>query len=131
MKNISYGSAESNYNKQLAGAYIIYMMFGSYFRSCRMRNTLEEGHLKAHYTSMKQGAQYDKEQELDELSAQVLSEVPAGIRVDRLNCEVRCARVKGMYYVYFVTGLVDHMATVNQKGQVTILRVSRDAVRVA
>ena len=82
MNYYSYGSVENGYNKQLAAAYVVYMIFGSYFKKCRMANPLEEEHLKAHYMSMKEKLQYEKEEFLDNLAGNrgVTRQQPAAAR---------------------------------------------------
>lgn len=119
MNYYSYGSVENGYNKQLAAAYVVYMIFGSYFKKCRMTNPLEEEHLKAHYMSMKEKLQYEKEEFLDDLSTEVLG----ALNVEHLTCEVHTTRVKELYCVLFFTGSQDFAAGIDRKGRVRILRI--------
>ena len=120
MGYFSYGSAESSYSKQLATAYTVYMMFGSYFERCRMKNRVEETHLRMHYMSMKTNDQYKVEEKIDEQAEEMLRD----LKVDDLACEVGAYYAKETYHVLFRTGILDFRVDIDQKGNATFHRVA-------
>lgn len=116
----NYGSAENAYNKQLATAYMVYMMFGSYFGKCRMRSRVEETHLRMHYMAMKVNDQYRNEEIIDGQANEFLHDA----KVDDLLCDVRAFSARDNYHVLFRTGILDYRADIDKKGKVSFHRVA-------
>ena len=146
MSIATFGSAENNYNKQLAAAYITYMMAGSRFKKCVFHNPMEEEHLRLHYRAMKQSAQQDLEERINEAVEEVLPEGP-GFRDQEpdeemaeeapqeersenpnegLYCEVRTSHQKGAYVMRFLTGGfgVDCEAVISGDGRLNFHRIA-------
>ena len=144
MSIATFGSAENNYNKQLAAAYITYMMAGSRFKKCIFHNPMEEEHLRLHYRAMKQSAQQDLEERINDAVEEILPEGTGFGNaedetedIDRveesidnpnaeLYCEVFTSRQKGTYVMKFLTGGfgVDCEAVISGDGRLNFHRIA-------
>lgn len=146
MSIATFGSAENNYNKQLAAAYITYMMAGSRFKKCVFHNPMEEEHLRLHYRAMKQSAQQDLEERINDAVEEVLPEGAGFEEIDEENteaeegrleevtenpneelyCEVRTSHQKGSYVMRFLTGGfgVDCEAVISGDGRLSFHRIA-------
>ncbi len=132
MSIASFGSAENNYNKQLAAAYITYMMAGSRFRKCVFDNPMEEEHLRLHYRAMKSTDQQKLEEDINNIIDRLLPEdeseredIDKENPVSELYCEVRTIRNKGSYILRFITGFEDYEAVVSGKdGRIDFHRIA-------
>ena len=104
---------------QLAIVYVIYMMFGSYFASCKMPNKPLEERLFLHFKVLGTEKQYGIEDD-------VLAVVKKWHIKDLhdLRCEVRCWQKNSEWYMLFETGIYDHLAIVRTNGSIEFWRRS-------
>lgn len=102
------------YSIQLAKVYIIYMMLGSYFKSCQCINPCEAGHLYLHYQEMPVQKQFRQEEQILRIANEIHPEFRR--RIDELKCAVRFFQSEGDYYVYFSTGFEGILAIVDMDG---------------
>lgn len=96
----TFNSTQKGYNRQYATAYIMYMMAGSYFFSCKTSYRLRNLHL--HYAEMPRQKQYDHESHaissMEELDKDFLQ------RISTLRCEVICRACGEELFMDFNTG---------------------------
>ena len=88
----TFANQEKSYRTQLAVGYVVYMMGGSYFKSCDCKNRMEEKHLFLHYAEMPNQKQMDLETKIvrimDKLDKEFLEQI------QKLRCEVRFKQEK-------------------------------------
>lgn len=113
MKNAMTNNSK-RYSIQLAKAYAIYMMLGSYFKSSQCTNPCEAGHLYLHYQELPRQKQFREEEQILRMANGIHPEFRR--RISELKCAVRFLQSDGDYYVYFETGFEEVLATVNPDG---------------
>ena len=110
-----FSNCERGFNRQLAAAYITYMMVGSLFEKSTCKNKSEATHLSLHYKEMPQNKQEAQENTILELATHQLGpdylELLSG-----LQCEVTFKRQKNNYVILFETGLEGVIAVIDERG---------------
>ena len=99
----NYLICEKGYNKQLASAYIAYMMAGSLFSKAHCSNKMEEKHLMLHYKGMPVRQQEQMEERVDrvlyrKMDSQILK------NLQKESCQVKFSREGELYFVDFRIG---------------------------
>lgn len=98
----TFTNQEKGYRKQLAVGYVVYMMGGSYFKTCTCKNKIEEKHLFLHYSEMPKQKQMDLETKIlrmmDKLDKEFL------MKIENLRCEVHFKHNEEGYQIEFKTG---------------------------
>lgn len=112
MKNMTNNG--KRYSIQLAKAYVVYMMLGSYFKSSQCKNPCEAEHLYLHYQELPGQKQFREEEQVLRLAGGIHPEFRK--RISELKCAVRFFRNKEDYCVYFFTGFEEVLATINPEG---------------
>ena len=117
MERITLGKVDT----QLAAAYTVYMMIGSYFADCRCANLLEERRLFLHYRELNPEKQIRFETKAEEIFLNELGEDFVRV-LGKYHCTVYFRRRGNLYVVFFYTGLKNLEFTVDPKG---IMRMKR------
>ena len=63
--NSSSQSEETGNETQMATAYIVYMMVGSFFKSCRLQSPIRMNSLRVHYAEMRVNSQLSVERRIE------------------------------------------------------------------
>ena len=63
--NSSSQSEETGSENQLAAAYIVYMMVGSFFKSCKLQSPIRMNSLRVHYAEMRVNSQLSVERRVE------------------------------------------------------------------
>ena len=108
--------------KQMAVAYIIYMMGGTYFKTCKAKNKLKERNLFMYYKGLSVKNQLRLERQADRALSLVLSE-------SDLKCEVFFKEGKELE-VKFDTGLTTLSAFVKEDGTYYFVSKNEEAVQL-
>ncbi len=117
MERITLGKVDT----QLAAAYTVYMMVGSYFADCVCVNQLEEKRLFLHYRELNPEKQIRFENKAEEIFLSELGEDFAEV-LGKYRCNVFFRRRGSLYVILFYTGLKNLEFTVDPKG---IMRMKR------
>ena len=131
MERITLGKVDT----QLAAAYTVYMMVGSYFADCRCVNLLEEKRLFLHYRELNPEKQIRFENKAEEIFLSELGKAYADSHgreqspeklvelgrkyaetLGKYHCSVYFRRRGSLYVIRFYTGLKDMEFTVDPKG---------------
>ena len=100
---------------QLATAYIIYMMLGSYFKSCKAQSTLKVNSLYVHYTEMRVNTQLSAERRIErDFTEQFAEYLPL---FEDSICEVSVYDSGDNLCLRFDTGFEKLIAVVDREGQ--------------
>jgi len=113
----TFASSEKGYNKQLATAFIVGMMGGSFFYRSRFKNSITEKHLYLHYTEMPKNKQYEEEEKIIKKIAALDEEFLK--KISTLKCDIICRREGNNYIIHFYTGGFESLqCEISPKGEV-------------
>lgn len=116
MKNSN--SRKANALRQLINSYALFMIIGSYFRTCTCKSPITEEMLYLYYRSLDSGRQISTEERID---SYIKSRF--GDRLDKLadlNCEAHIYRYGDTYQLVFDTGFEGMVAVVSPDGRYRI-----------
>ena len=100
---------------QLATAYIVYMMLGSYFKSCKAQSALKVNSLYVHYTEMRVNTQLSAERRVErDFTEQFAEYLPL---FEDSVCEVSIYDSGDNLCIRFDTGFEKLIAVVDREGQ--------------
>ena len=100
---------------QLATAYIVYMMLGSYFKSCKAQSALKVNSLYVHYTEMRVNTQLSTERRIErDFTEQFAEFLPL---FENSLCEVSIYDSGDNLCLRFDTGFEKLIAMVDREGQ--------------
>lgn len=112
MNTISYGSAERHCDKQLASIYALYVIGGSWYDKCMIKNRMLETQLKLNYASLKINEQYGLEEKTETLIRGTMDRAEAS----DLHAECIVSFNGRDAVVEFFTGIIDRCFTVKPGG---------------
>ncbi|MBQ9065381.1 MAG: hypothetical protein IJ123_08045 [Blautia sp.] len=108
-------SGEGNSEVQLATAYIIYMMIGSYFKSCKPLSKIRINSLFVHYADMRVNSQFSVERRVEwEFTEHFSDYIPL---FNESICEAGIREDKDKLYIDFNTGLEKLTAAIDAEGK--------------
>jgi len=110
-------SEESGSESQLATAYIIYMMVGSFFKSCHPQSEIRMDSLFVHYSEMRVNSQYSIERRVEWEFTDKFADY-LDVFAESL-CEASVREEGGQLIIEFNTGLEKVTASVDNEGQFT------------
>jgi len=100
---------------QLATAYIVYMMIGSYFKSCKAQSILKVNSLYVHYTEMRANTQLSTERRVErDFTEQFAEYLPL---FENSLSEVSIYESDDNLCLCFDTGFEKLIAMVDREGQ--------------
>jgi hypothetical protein len=108
-------------DKQMANAYILYMMAGSLFDKARFINTIIEGNLYNQYKELTKVKQEQQEAYTEKMLKQLLGEYI--IAFSQMRTDIYVKKQDGYYFFWFRTGFEEMIAAVDRNGRISIDKV--------
>ena len=105
-------------DKQMANAYILYMMAGSLFDKAKLTNRIIEGNLRNQYRELAKAKQEQQEAYTEKYLRQIAHEYISAFRIMKSDIYVR--KQEGLYFFWFRTGFEEMIATVDRNGRISL-----------
>ena len=105
-------------DKQMANAYILYMMAGSLFDKARLSSPILEGNLRNQYRELAAAKQEQQEAYTEKRLNQSVGEYMSAFK--QMKTDIYVKKKDGVYYFWFRTGFEEIIAAVNQKGRIIL-----------
>lgn len=107
-------------DKQMANAYILYMMAGSLFDKARITNSLIEENLRNQYRELTEAKQEQQETYTENRIKQIFSENLTAFK--RMRADIYVKKQDGYYFFWFRTGFEELTASVDGNGRIMLDR---------
>ena len=105
-------------DKQMANAYILYMMAGSLFDKARLTNSLIEGNLRNQYRELAEAKQEQQETYIENKLKQYVSEYITAFQ--QMKSDIYVKKQDGYYFFWFRTGFEEMIASVDRNGRILL-----------
>lgn len=105
-------------DKQMANAYILYMMAGSLFEKARLTSRMTEANLRNQYRELSEAKQEQQEVYTEKKLQQYVSEYMTVFQ--QMQTDIYVKKQEGIYYFWFRTGFEEIIAAVDQKGKISL-----------
>jgi len=105
-------------DKQMANAYILYMIGGSLFDKARLTNPLIEVSLRNQYRELTKDKQEKQELYTENRFRQSVGECMAVL--GQMKTDIHVRKQDGYYFFWFRTGFEEIIAAVDREGRITI-----------
>lgn len=108
-------------DKQMANAYILYMMAGSLFDKARLTNSLIEGNLRNQYRELTEAKQEQQEAHTENMLKRLVSEYMTAFQ--QMKSDIYVKKQDGYYLFWFRTGFEELIASVDGNGRIKMDKV--------
>ena len=108
-------------DKQMANAYILYMIVGSLFAKARMINSLMEGNLRNQYRELAEAKQEQQEAYIENKLKQFAGDYIAVFH--QMKSDIYVKKQDGYYFFWFRTGFEEMIAAVDGNGRIILDKV--------
>ena len=108
-------------DKQMANAYILYMMAGSLFDKARLTNKMIELNLRNQYWELAEAKQEQQEVYTENMLKQFVSEYITTFK--QMKSDIHVKKQDGFYFFWFRTGFEEMIAAVDRSGRIRLDKV--------
>lgn len=105
-------------DKQMANAYILYMMAGSLFDKARITNRMIEGNLRNQYRELAEAKQEQQETHTENRLKQFVGDYITAFK--QMKSDVYVKKQDGYYFFWFRTGFEEMIAAVDRNGWIKL-----------
>ena len=105
-------------DKQMANAYILYMMAGSIFYKARLTNKMIELNLRNQYWELAEAKQEQQELYTENMLKQFVSEYITTFK--QMKSDIHVKKQDSFYFFWFRTGFEEMIAAVDRSGRIRL-----------
>jgi len=105
-------------DRQMANAYILYMMAGSLFERARLTNPIIERNLRNQYRELSQAKQERQESFTENMLNQIVGDYTEAF--GRMKSDIYVKKQDGCYCFWFRTGFEEIIAAVDSHGRIIL-----------